>query len=97
MGNVGLEYSFNNQNPTEAMALGNETAILITTSLGGLYMEGDLNQDDAVNVLDVVTVVNFILGVLEPTAYQQYAGDINSDGSINVLDVVQLVNIILTD
>ena len=97
LGSIGLEYAFNNQNPTEAMPLGHETAIFITTSLGYTYTLGDVNQDDALNVLDVVTTVNFILGILEPTAYQQYAGDMNSDNSINILDVVLLVNIILTN
>ena len=97
LGSVGLEYSFNNQNPTEAMPLSDQTAIFITTSLGYTYTLGDVNQDDELNVLDVVTTVNFILGVLEPTAYQQYAGDMNDDDSINILDVVLLVNIILNN
>ena len=97
LGSIGLEYAFDNQNPTEAMPLDDETALFITTSLGYTYILGDVNQDDAVNVLDVVTIVNFILGVLEPTAYQQYAGDMNDDDSINILDVVLLVNIILNN
>jgi len=94
-GNVGLEYTFNNQNPLEAMELSNETAIYITTSLGFTYTLGDVNQDDELNVLDVVTIVNFILGILEPTPYQQYSGDMNDDNNINILDVVLLTNIIL--
>ena len=97
LGSIGLEYSFNNQNPAEAMTLDDETAIFITTSLGYTYTLGDVNQDEALNILDVVTTVNFILGVLEPTAYQQYAGDMNDDESINILDVVLLVNIILNN
>jgi hypothetical protein len=97
LGSIGLEYAFNNQNPTEAMPLDDETALFITTSLGYTYTLGDVNQDDELNVLDVVTTVNFILGVLDPTAYQQYAGDMNDDDSINILDVVLLVNIILSN
>ena len=97
LGSIGLEYTFNNQNPTEAMPLDDETALFITTSLGYTYTLGDVNQDDALDVLDVVTIVNFILGILEPTAYQQYAGDIDDDNSINILDVVLLVNIILSN
>ena len=51
---------------------------------------GDINQDGAINVIDVVQLVNIILnnGLIDN-------GDINNDGSINVIDVVQLVNIIL--
>ena len=97
LGNVGLEYTFDNQYPTESMTLSDETAIFITTSLGFTYESGDVNQDDELNVLDIVTIVNFILGVLEPTAYQQYAGDLNEDETINVLDIVLIVNLILNN
>jgi len=53
-----------------------------------------LNQDDAINVIDVVQLVNIILNG-DATPYQQWAGDINNDDIINILDVVQLVAIIL--
>jgi hypothetical protein len=52
---------------------------------------GDLNDDDLINVLDVVVLVNIVLGLAD----QDPAGDLNDDGLINVLDVVILVNIIL--
>ena len=77
------------------MELNDFTAIFITTSLGFIFEPGDVNQDEDVNILDIVTIVNFILGVLEPTAYQEYAGDLNVDGLINVLDIVLAVNIVL--
>ena len=54
---------------------------------------GDVNTDGAVNVLDVVAIVNHVMGI-EPIDGNQYA-DINNDGIINVLDVVGLVNLIL--
>jgi hypothetical protein len=54
-------------------------------------LPGDLNDDGLVNVLDVVILVNIILGLAE----ENPAGDLNNDGLINVLDVVILVNIIL--
>ena len=51
----------------------------------------DLNGDGSVNVGDVTTLVNMILGKtsLVPTA------DLNADGSVNVGDVTTLVNMIL--
>ena len=58
-------------------------------------MIGDINADDAVNILDVVIIVNFILGSQTPTDVEFTASDLNSDGNLNVLDIVQLVNIIL--
>ena len=54
-------------------------------------LPGDLNDDGLVNVLDVVVLVNIVLGL----AGEDPAGDLNGDGLINVLDVVILVNIIL--
>ena len=53
---------------------------------------GDVNSDESVDVLDVVLIVNMILGNDSPN----YAtADINSDGSINVQDIISLINIIL--
>ena len=54
---------------------------------------GDINGDDIVNVLDVVLLVNMVLGLSDPTI----ASDLNNDALTNVLDVVILVNLILTD
>lgn len=56
---------------------------------------GDINQDGVLNVLDVVLIVNFALGVTEPNLHQQLLADFNQDGIINILDIVQLVNAIL--
>ena len=54
-----------------------------------------LTLDDIINVLDIVSTVNFIMNVATPTDDEACAADLNSDGIINVLDIVQLVNIIL--
>ena len=56
---------------------------------------GDINVDGAVNILDVVILVNFILDTPIPTDSEFSASDLNSDGILNVLDIVQMVNIIL--
>ena len=56
---------------------------------------GDVNADGLINVLDVVTVVNFIMGVATPDDDQGCASDYNEDGLINVLDVVSIVNVIM--
>ena len=55
---------------------------------------GDANGDLAVNVLDIVTTVGFILGE-NPQPFIFAAADVNNDSAINVLDVVGIVNIIL--
>ncbi|MDP6852828.1 MAG: C25 family cysteine peptidase [Candidatus Marinimicrobia bacterium] len=58
---------------------------------GGGGMMGDLNGDEVLNVLDIIIMVNVILGV-EPF---NPAADLNGDGIVNILDVVQEVNLIL--
>ena len=57
----------------------------------GSPLVGDINSDGVVNILDVVGLINIVLGLVDENS----AGDLNSDGSVNVLDVVLLVNIIL--
>jgi len=54
-------------------------------------VNGDVNQDGTVNVLDVILTVNIVLGTGEFSS----SADINQDDLINVLDIVSLVNIIL--
>ncbi len=56
-------------------------------------LQGDMNQDNVLNVLDVIIVVNMALGNIEI----DLNGDMNNDGGINILDVVILANIILMD
>jgi len=54
--------------------------------------QGDVNQDDQVNISDVTALVNIILGKSTSTAPTI---DVNGDGQINISDVTTLVNIIL--
>ena len=55
---------------------------------------GDVNGDKKVNITDVVLLVNYILGIEDPTFIIGNA-DINSDNAINITDVTKLVNIIM--
>ena len=56
---------------------------------------GDVTGDQVVNILDLVNMVQAILGLEEFTDLQEAAADINEDGIVNILDVVNLVQIIL--
>jgi hypothetical protein len=56
---------------------------------------GDVNDDGELNILDVVTMVNYILGNQTPSDDQICSSDFNGDGSLNVLDIVGVVNVIL--
>ena len=59
------------------------------------YTVGDVNHDTVINVLDIVNLVNYILGSNTPNECEFNASDLNGDGILNVLDIVQLVNQIL--
>ncbi len=58
-------------------------------------VQGDINVDGIVNILDIIYLVNFILNNQTPTDIQFTSSDLNLDGLLNILDIVQLVNIIL--
>ena len=64
------------------------------TGTPGSASSGDANGDGATDVLDIVSIVNYILEE-NPQPFLFEAADVNSDGSINVLDIVEVVNIIL--
>ena len=58
----------------------------------GIGLQGDVNNDNNVNVSDVSALINMILGV---TPIDIVHGDVNGDGRVNVSDVSALINIIL--
>ena len=51
-GHVGLEYTFNNQYPSAARTLSDNSALFITTRTPLVTILGDINMDDLVNILD---------------------------------------------
>jgi len=53
-------------------------------------LAGDVNSDNAVDILDVVLTVNMIL-----SGEYLAVADLNNDGSVDVLDVVLIIGIIL--
>mgnify|MGYP001483530596 CR=1 FL=1 len=65
---------------------------LIEYITSGSGIVGDINNDEAVDVLDIVVLVNMVLG-FESSNFQ--VADINSDGSVNIQDIILVVNIIL--
>ena len=54
-------------------------------------LQGDINADGALNVVDIVMLVNLIT-----SGNYNIVGDINQDGGLNVLDVVLMVDIIMS-
>jgi len=59
------------------------------------WINGDINNDSSINILDIVNIVNIILEIYIPNECEQLASDLNVDSTINILDIVLIVNIIL--
>ena len=64
----------------------------IIDDLDGPAVPGDVDGNDTVNVSDVTTLVNMILGTVTKDPER---ADIDGNGNVNVSDVTALVNIIL--
>jgi len=59
---------------------------------------GDANNDNLINVIDIVTIVNFILnGNLNFEDCNILASDFNQDQQLDVLDIIEIINIILSE
>ena len=56
---------------------------------------GDVNSDNILNILDIVSIIQFILGESEFNTLQICISDVNNDDLANILDIVIIVNLIL--
>ena len=107
--NFGDDNTSSSSAPVHTYAQGGSYAVSLTvTNIYGIESEphteivqlqysmpGDINNDSILNILDIVLVVNFVMGSDTPTASEFSAADLNSDGILNILDVVTLTNLIL--
>jgi len=65
--------------------------------IGFVGQKGDVNNDDAVNVLDVVSLVNEILfQIYNFEGADFWAADMDFDTNLNVLDVIKMVTFVLS-
>jgi len=56
---------------------------------------GDVNYDLSIDILDIILVINFILGQQNPDNIQFLSSDLNGDSIINIQDIILLINLIL--
>ena len=56
---------------------------------------GDVNEDAMLNIQDLITMVNHILGSSPLMDCALEAADMNTDGTVNIQDLITLVNTIL--
>ena len=62
------------------------------TNLDLCLFSGNVNYDELINILDVVLIINMILGTEDLTLCES---DINQDSILNVQDIIILINLIL--
>ena len=87
IGNHQIVYTYSDENNCT-----NTCTFIITVT--SAYLPGDANGDGVVNILDPVTISNFIMGN-NPQPFIFEAADVNNDGIINIQDFVLTVNIIM--
>ena len=94
-----IDENISNLNEITLTATGyNTTSVIANLQVGNpceSQLAGDINQDNILNILDVVLVVNYVIGVDSPGFCESEAADMNQDSIINVLDIVLVVNSIL--
>ena len=64
-----------------------------TIACGNLM--GDVNLDGRVNIYDILKLVDFVTGVIEPELCIMESGDLNNDGIYNYLDVWELTQLVM--
>ena len=99
---IGVEYLFSNHKglgsswASAPNTLITDLAIKFTTNVNNMpCVMMDLNLDGSVNIVDVIGVVNIIIGLSSPTETQLCSADINADGTVNIVDVIAIVNTII--
>ena len=58
-------------------------------------LPGDVNFDSALNVVDIILLVGYILNSDTPTPLEFLAADMDENGILNVMDIIILVGIIV--
>ena len=89
---VGGNINLNNAK----MATEESLRVLINHINSFIYTPGDLNEDEIIDILDLVTIVNYILGDIVLSDIQTYAADLNGDSLINIQDIIIIINLILS-
>ena len=60
------------------------------------YWIGDITQDYAIDILDIISLLNFILEYDSPSDEQFYLANLVEDDTLNIFDIIALLNIILS-
>ena len=90
--NAGNEYCYHVTAVYEqGQSIPSNTACAVAEGEPGIA--GDLNDDGMLNILDVISLINMVLGSSE---VDMNSADLNDDGMLNILDIITLVNMVLS-
>ena len=56
--------------------------------------QGDVNDDDILNIQDIILMIQFVIGNVENPDWEDDA-DVNNDTIVDILDIVLIINMIL--
>ena len=80
----------------------NQLDLIVGLSTGGVYflsedlcMHGDLNQDQAVNINDVIMIVNIVLDDIIQDNFLYCTADIDNNNGLNLFDIISIINLII--
>ena len=80
---------------SELAALESHTDIQLPGEASSVVVvPGDANEDGEVNVQDITTIINYILGN-NPSPFNYDNANVNGDNAVNVQDVTLIINMIL--
>tara|TARA_B100001250_G_scaffold248132_1_gene213335 strand:- start:277 stop:2139 length:1863 start_codon:yes stop_codon:yes gene_type:complete len=74
----------------EPIVFNSEEFMIVGIMPTSILLEGDINNDGVIDILDIIILVNMVLD----DEYSSIA-DLNEDGELNILDVVTIVNWVL--
>ena len=86
--NIALDYGENNIEitPIHRLDLGKDFIFNFDGFLG------DVNLDRAVNILDLIVIINYIIGNIDLSSSQITLSDFNNDGLVDILDVTLIID-----
>jgi hypothetical protein len=76
----------------------NQFNIIAGISTGGLYFlsetlcnQGDLNQDEFINIFDILVLINLVLDLEEKNTFFKCSADLDNNNGFNIVDITNLV------
>ena len=82
----------------------NQFNIISGISTGGLYFlseilcnQGDLNQDEIINIFDILILIDLVFELQNSNAYFKCSGDLDNNNGFNIFDIINLVLQIIED